>query len=438
MLKVLANPVYRTLFAAQIVALIGTGLLTVALGLLAFDLAGGDAGAVLGTALAIKMIAYVTIAPVAQALGERLPRKRVLITFDLVRAGVALFLPVVTEVWQIYLLIFVLQSASAGFTPAFQSAIPDILPDERDYTRALSLSRLAYDLESLASPLLAALLLAVIGYSDLFAGMVTGFLASAALVAVTPVPDPQPGSPRTIWSRTTRGIVAYLATPRLRGLLALNMAVASTGAMVFVNTVVIVQAELGLGQGDVALALAAFGAGSMMAALTLPRLLDRIPDRALMLAAAAVLPLLTLTGIMVSTFAGIAALWAATGLAYAVVQTPTGRLLRRSGGTDIRPALFAAQFALSHACWLLAYPIAGWLGASLGIPATFAIHAGIAAVAVLAAILFWPSVAERAAPHAHPGLPPDHPHLREHGAASHAHAPMVDELHENLHVAQFR
>jgi hypothetical protein len=59
MLAVLANRTYRHLFLAQLIALIGTGLATVALGLLAFDLAAADAGAVLGTALAIKMVAYV-------------------------------------------------------------------------------------------------------------------------------------------------------------------------------------------------------------------------------------------------------------------------------------------------------------------------------------------------------------------------------------------
>ncbi|WP_321167116.1 hypothetical protein [Amycolatopsis japonica] len=58
---------YRHLFGAQLVALFGTGLTTVALGLLAYDLAGSDAGAVLGTALAIKMITYVTVAPLAVA-----------------------------------------------------------------------------------------------------------------------------------------------------------------------------------------------------------------------------------------------------------------------------------------------------------------------------------------------------------------------------------
>ena len=158
MLDILGNRTYRHLFLAQVIALLGTGLATVALGLLAYDLAGANAGAVLGTALAIKMVAYIGIAPIASAFAERVPRRALLVTLDLVRAGVALLLPFVTQVWQVYVLIFVLQSASAGFTPTFQATIPDVLPKEEDYTKALSLSRLAYDLESLGSPALAAAL----------------------------------------------------------------------------------------------------------------------------------------------------------------------------------------------------------------------------------------------------------------------------------------
>ena len=119
MLDILSNRTYRHLFAAQVIALVGTGLATVALGLLAFDLAGDDAGMVLGTALAIKMIAYVGVAPVAAAFAERLPRRTMLVTLDLVRAGVALMLPFASQIWQVYVLIFVLQAASAAFTPTF-------------------------------------------------------------------------------------------------------------------------------------------------------------------------------------------------------------------------------------------------------------------------------------------------------------------------------
>src|SRR5215207_4090583 len=125
MLKVLANRTYRHLFVAQVIALIGTGLATVALGLLAYELAGEDAGAVLGTALAIKMIAYVGVSPIAAAVAERLPRCAVLVLLDLIRAAIALFLPLVTQVWQVYVLIFLLQSASAAFTPTFQATILD-------------------------------------------------------------------------------------------------------------------------------------------------------------------------------------------------------------------------------------------------------------------------------------------------------------------------
>lgn len=126
MFQVLRDRTYRHLFLAQVIALLGTGLATVALSLLAYDLAGAEAGVVLGTALAIKMVAYIGVAPVASAFAERLPRRAVLVSLDLVRAAVAVLLPFVTEIWQIYVLIFVLQSASAGFTPTFQATIPDV------------------------------------------------------------------------------------------------------------------------------------------------------------------------------------------------------------------------------------------------------------------------------------------------------------------------
>jgi hypothetical protein len=42
-----------------------------------------------------------------------------------------------------------------------------------------------------------------------------------------------------------------------------------------------------------------------------------------------------------------------------MAQTPSGRLLRRSSHTENRHALFAAQFSLLHACWLVTYPLVG-------------------------------------------------------------------------------
>lgn len=432
-LKVLASRTYRHLFLAQVIALVGTGLATVALGLLAFDLAGADAGAVLGTALAIKMVAYVAVAPIAAAFAERLPRRAMLVALDLVRAAIAILLPFVTQIWEVYVLIFVLQAASAAFTPTFQATIPDILPDERDYTQALSLSRLAYDLESLVSPMLAAALLTVINFHSLFAGTVVGFLASAALVVSVMLPSPKAAERRGIYDRTTRGLRIYLATPRLRGLLALNLAVAAAGAMVIVNTVVLVQAQYGMTQRDTALALALFGGGSMAAALLLPRLLDSLTDRAAMLAGAALLVAGLFVGIAIPSFSFLLPLWFLFGLGYSLAQTPSGRLLRRSANPEDRPALFAAQFALSHACWLITYPLAGWFGAKFGLPATFIALGIIAAIAVLAALWLWPAHDPDEIEHVHDALAADHPHLTDAVRAGnghrHRHAFVIDSHH---------
>lgn len=397
MIAVLRNPAYAKLFAAQVVALLGTGLLTVALGLLAFDLAGEDAGVVLGTALAIKMVAYVGVAPLVAALVHRVPRKAVLVGADVVRGLVALSLPFVTEAWQIYPLIFVLQAASATFTPTFQSVIPDVLPDERQYTRALSLSRLAYDLESLGSPAIAAALLVVVSYHDLFVGTVVGFAGSALLVLFTRVPSRTDDEPSPFLERLTRGARVFGRVPELRALLALNLAVAAPTAMVVVNTVVVVQGDLRLGQPEVALLLAASGGGSMLVALVLPRVLDRLPDRRVMLTGASGIPLALAGAALVLavpgtlTWPSLVALWVLLGVANSLVLTPSARLVRRATDERTRPAVFAAQFSLSHACYLLTYPLAGFVGAAAGTWVAAAVLAAVAVVGAALARVFWRS-----------------------------------------------
>ncbi len=428
MLGTLRNPTFRHLFAAQLVALVGTGLATVALGLLAWQLAGDNAGAVLGTALAIKMVAYVTLAPVAAAIAERLPRRAFLVALDLIRAGVIAFLPFVTEVWQVYLLIFLLQAASAGFTPAFQAVIPDVLKNEDDYTNALSLLRLAEDLEQLASPMLAALLLTVVSFPVLFLGTVAGFVASALLVVTARLPSRAAVEPGRFWADVTKGIRIYTRTPRLRGLMVMEAAVAAAGAMVYVNTVVLVQARLGLGEKSVALAFAGFGAGSMLAAFLLPRILDRLADRPVMIGGAALMVAGVALVPLVAGLSALIALWAVIGFGFSLTQTPIGRIINRSAREADRGAVFAAQFALSHACWLITYPLAGWIGAGAGLSVA-AISLSIIGAAGLAAVVrLWPAEDQTLLPHSHPDLPPDHPHLSEHGP-HHAHAVVIDDLH---------
>lgn len=398
----LAHPTFRRLFTAQVVSLAGTGLATVALGLLAYDVAGDRAGQVLGTVFAIKMVAYVVVAPLAAALVVRLPRRAVLVTADGVRAAAALCLPFVGATWQVYVLVLVLQAASATHTPTWQALVPDVLPDEREYTQALSLARLADDLEMVLSPVLAAALLLLIPSHALFAGTAVGFAASAVLVASVVVRRPRGPAggdagfaELPLGARVRHGAVLLVRTPALRPVLALNLAVAAAGAFVLVQTVVIARSTFGQGDTAVALLLAANGAGSMAAALLLPRVLGRLPDRTVMLggavalaAATALVPL----ALRVPSSAGlvlVGVLWLVVGAGWACAEVPVGRLVVRDLPEADRPAAFAAQFSLSHACWLVTYPVAGWLGAA-GLTGAAVVLAVVCAGATVAAAALWP------------------------------------------------
>ncbi|MCU4673054.1 MFS transporter [Microbacterium fluvii] len=391
MLTVLRDRSYRKLFTAQVIALLGTGMLTVALGLLAFELAGENAGAVVGTALTIKMVAYVGLAPIIAAAVDRLPRKTVMIGADVVRALMALGLPFVTEVWQIYVLIFLLQSASATFTPTFQSTIPSILTDEGDYTKALSLSRLAYDLEAIVSPIVAAALLTVISYSNLFAATVIGFLGSATLVLSTAIPPRAVGPvAMSFWRRTIEGVRIFARTPSLRFLMLMNVVVASGTALVLVNSVVYIKSVFALGDSALAVAYAAYGIGSLLVALNTPRLVDRLGVARTMRAGAVVI-VAGLAAALVFTIAigaGIAwwpllVVWAVLGAGTSLINTPSARLLLAASDEGNRTLVYTAQFSLSHACFLIGYPVAGWLGAQSLAGAVLALLVGGAIAAMV-------------------------------------------------------
>lgn len=210
--------------------------------------------------------------------------------------------------------------------------------------------------------------------------------------------------------------------------------------MVIVNTVVYVRETLQGSETDVAIALASFGAGSMLVALSLPPLLDRVSDRTVMffggiilsagLGAFAVLSSLNQIG-----WTQFLVFWLVLGASYSAMLTPSGRLLKRSSQTDTRPEIFAAQFALSHACWLLTYPLAGWLGASTEWAFAFAVFAVLAGCSVLLARIVWPVADPDVLEHTHADIAADDPHVA--GAEptaegfKHSHRYVIDQHHHN-------
>jgi predicted MFS family arabinose efflux permease len=220
--------------------------------------------------------------------------------------------------------------------------------------------------------------------------------------------------------------------------------------MIIVNTVIYIREYLGGSESDVALALAVAGGGSMIVAISLPKILDRIPDRPVMLLGAVLMAMglgLISTG---PSFSGVLSIWFLIGFGWSLVQTPAGRVVNRSSSPADRSAYFSAQFALSHACWLVFYLVAGQFGTHFGVETTaLVLCASTLMFTVLAAVL-WPKHDETDLMHIHAekthehkhihGLhhnhdhegwegpePHSHPHL--HPPMQHAHRYVIDDHH---------
>lgn len=398
MLAVLRNRRFAALFASQVSSLVATGLLTVALALVAVRLDPGAAAGIIGTALTIRIAVYVVVSPLASALLAGRSSRAVLVGADLVRLIVAGALVFATAPWQLYVGIVLLQTASAVFTPTYQAVIPRVLPDERDYTAAQSLSRLAYDLESLLSPPLAALLVLVLPPQALFGIVALGFLGSGLAVLLARLHDQVGSTAEPVRRRLLRGLGVLARTPGPRFAAVLDAATATIYATVLVSSVVLL-IDAGADPADPSAALAAvliaFGLGSIAVAVVLPALLRRLRDTTVMLLGAGV-AVLALAGTAAAALLdglsvlGIGALWVVLGASSSAISTPSARLIRTEVAADQHAAVFAARFSTSHAWYAVTYPVAGLLGTIAPSGAATAALAGLAAVAVVAGLAMVP------------------------------------------------
>ena len=205
--------------------------------LFAYQLTGGaSATAVIGNALTLRILAFLLFSQPAGVIADRISKKQILIAADLIRFALLALFPFITQVWQIYALIFTINAVTAFFTPTFESSVPEVVGGE-EYVKALSLSRVATDVEAVAAPALAGLLVALLGLRWVFWFDAFTYLVSASLVAMAAIPYARRPHP----SFSVRSFLTELTT----GTLLLARAFAQTG----VACLLVTAAAMFLGYG---------------------------------------------------------------------------------------------------------------------------------------------------------------------------------------------
>lgn len=383
MLSVLSEKSFRNLFFAQNFSLLGSGLATIAISLLAFDLTGRNAALILSGLFTIKMFVYVIFSPFAGAIADKFDTKKYLIIQDVIRAIAALGLIFVSEIWHLYIIIVLIYLSTAAFTPIYQSAIPKIFKDETDYTKALALFRIAQDMENILSYALATLLLLFLNYNLLFLGTFIGYFVSALLISaiIFPFLSKTSGEKENNFSiNLTLGIKRYLSILELRGLMFLNLAVSAGGSMILVNTIILVRSSLELSEIAFSITMLIFGAGCIFAAIIIPYLPKELTASRIMLAGSNLLSVVFVSfafWLILFDFIWFVLLlaWFISGFGYTLLLTPMGRVIRKVSSVDEFSQVYSAQFSLSHLCWLFMYPLSGYLMTTTGASFTLLILA---------------------------------------------------------------
>src|ERR1700726_1128626 len=121
------NRNFRCLWAAQIVREIGDWFYTLSIYALLLQLTGHASSVAL--ALVLQVLPQTFVGSTAGVVNDRIRRKRVMITADLIRAVIVLSMLLVRSrslVWLVYPLLLLETIMAAFFEPARSSVIPNI------------------------------------------------------------------------------------------------------------------------------------------------------------------------------------------------------------------------------------------------------------------------------------------------------------------------
>jgi predicted MFS family arabinose efflux permease len=119
---------FRTLLAGQTISSLGDWMGTVALMALVLELSGSSTA--VGGILALRLLPGAIGGPLAARAASRWDRRRTMVAMDLMRAGMIAFVPLIEQLWWIYLWAFALEVASLVFLPARDASIGDLVDED--------------------------------------------------------------------------------------------------------------------------------------------------------------------------------------------------------------------------------------------------------------------------------------------------------------------
>lgn len=268
---VLAIGEFRALVMSQSLSILGDQVARIAIALLVYARSGSALAA--SATYACSYLTYLLAGPFLASLGDRYPRREIMLGCDVARALLVALLLVGLPLWAVFAVLVLVGLLAPPFDSARGAMLPEVLPGEAYTTGSAVIGALSQAGQVLGF-LLGGGLVALLGVRGALLVDALTFVLSAAAVLVAvrrrPVP-PRTGARPTLLSDTVAGVGVVLRHPALRYLLSMGLLVAAVGIPAE-GLAVAVAAEQGHGSLAVGLLTAAQPAGFLVGSALLLRL----------------------------------------------------------------------------------------------------------------------------------------------------------------------
>jgi MFS family permease len=401
-LPALREPAFRNLFAGQALSRLGDRIAPVALAFGVID--SGGSAADLGLVVAAGTIPFALFAIAAGVWGDRVPRRRVMIASDAVRAVVqvitgALLLSGSADVWMLAALAAVYGTGDAFFWPAMNGLLPETIESDR-LQEANALLGGTQSASNILGPVIAGVVIAIADPGGAILLDAATFVASiffllriapGALGAGARDGDEEGfleqlrGGWREVSSRT------WVWT----GLIALGAYHVIVLPAVFVLGPILSERELN-GASSWAIIVAGFGVGSVIGQVLIYRLPFRRPMRASMIGFVIASSQAAIIGSGLSV-AAIAALEALTGVAVSIAFTLWETSLQQHVPSRALSRVSSYDFTASAGLMPIGLALAGPISDAIGLHTTLRLMSLVGIASALACLAV-PAVRELARP----------------------------------------
>ena len=363
----LRDTIFFRLYLSQTISLLGDAFTWVGIALLAFQFGGADAAVILSTAQTLRVTAFIIFGPYAGVLADRIDRKKIMYVTHFVRMAIVGCLPFVTEAWQIYVLIFLLNIFNAFFTPAYQAAIPKSITTKSSYSSGIALSNATNQLLGVLGPGMAGAVAAWLGARQIFFVDAASFIIAAVFILSLPsllvVENKKQNIIKAkVWTDILKGTRLLFSNTAIRFSLLIELVSAIAGAQILVNTVGYVKGQLQLTNKHYGYVMAAFGIGAAVAAFASGNF-DRSKNRIVSLMLGGGLICVSIAFGNYVGFIPLVILWVIAGFSQTLAEMPSQILIAEKIEKEEHGKVYGAHFAWSHLWWAFAYPIAGFTGA---------------------------------------------------------------------------